>query len=184
MSISAKDISGGSAGQMDALLLLANPEKLKQRIEAFNSAESAAKEQIELAGPASEIVSIRGEIDNLKDEAEKVLYDATEASDKIIADAGVIADGIISEAESDSDNLEKAAVENVKKAEARISGIKAHESAVQRQVEVAGRRSSELDQLESTLQQKADDLDVREQELDGEKEKLAEVRELINLALR
>jgi len=180
MSISAKDISGGSGGSMDALALLANPEKLKQRIEAFNSAESAAKEQIALAGPASEIVAIREGIETVRAETDAVLSEANSEADKIVRDAGETASQMVSEAENDAHIVEQDAAEKVRQAEARVAGIKTHESAVQRQVEVAGQRSAELDRLGEELQQKADALDKRAQELDGEREKLAEVRGLID----
>lgn len=184
MSGAGAGIAGGQGQQsMAALELLAHPGKLQARIASFKAAEEAAREQIALAGPASEIVQIRGEIDALKEEAQKLLDDAMNEADEIVAAAGTTASEMVADAEADASSIAQATAEAVERAEARVSGIKTHETAVQRQIEVANLRAAELDRVESTLQQKADDLGTREQELDGEREKLAEVRELINHTL-
>lgn len=180
MSISAKDISGGSGGSMDALELLANPEKLKERIKSFNDAEAAAKEQIALAGQASEIVAIREGIDEVRIKAEAEYKDLVDKANRTVEEANETAQQIIADAESDAATVEADAAEAVRKAEARVGGIRTQETAVGRQIEVANQRAKDLDRVEQTLQQRAEALDQREQELEGEKEKLAKVRELID----
>ena len=178
MSLVTPSHQGGQSS-FAALELLANPAKLQEKIDSLKSAEASAREQIELAGPASEILQIRSEIDALKEEAQKLLESAMAEADEIVASAHEAEVVLLKDAEEDADNIEKLSVENVKKAESRVSGIKTHETAVQRQVEIANQRSKDLDRREEELQQKAAALASREQELTGEAEKFVKVRELI-----
>jgi len=184
MSISAGSIMGGSSSSLTALELLADPKKLQGRIDALKQAEESAREQINLAGPASEIVAIRAEIDILKEEAEKEAEELVSKANGIVKDANLAARQMVSDAEDDSDRIVSGAGEAVKQAEARVAGIKTHETAVQRQIEVANKRASDLDRMEESLQQKADELDTRAQELDGEADQFAKIRELIEPLLR
>jgi len=184
MSISAGNIMGGSSSSLSALELLADPKKLQGRIDALKQAEESAREQINLAGPASEIVAIRAEIDILKEEAQIVLDDAMNEADEIVESANSVAIEIVRASEESAHETEQEVADNVKQAEARISGIKTHETAVQRQIEVANKRASDLDRMEKSLQQKADELEKRAQGLDGEADQFAKIRELIEPLLR
>ena len=183
MSLVTPSHQGGQSS-FAALELIANPAKLQEKIDSLKSAEASAREQIELAGPASEILQIRSEIDALKEEAQKLLESAMADATEIEMTANAVAVGIVKDAEDVADTEERQAAENVKKAESRVSGIKTHETAVQRQVEIANQRSKDLDRREEELQQKAAALASREQELTGEAEKFVKVRELIVQTLR
>jgi len=168
MSIAAGNIMGGSSSSLSALELLADPKKLQGRIDALKQAEESARVQIDLAGPASEIVAMRAEIDGLREEAQTELDKAMAEADSIVMTANEVSVGIVADANEDADKIESTADEKIRLAEARVSGIKTHETAVQRQIEVANKRASDLDRMEKSLQQKADELEERAQELDGE----------------
>lgn len=166
-----------------ALELLADPAKLQQKIDALKAAEESAREQITLAGPASEILKIRAEIDGLKEQAEAHEQHAREECERLIAEAGDAAANIRAKAEQEKKALLAEAEEKLKKAEAVRSGAQSEAGLVKREKEVVAARKSELDHTAESLQQKAEALEQRVQELEGEKEKLAEVRELIHKVL-
>ena len=173
-------IDGRTASSFDALELLANPTRLQAKIDALKAAEESAREQIALAGPASEIIQIREGIDAVRVAAEAEYKELIDKANAVVVEANQEAADIIADAEAEASRATAEADEAVKQAEARVAGIKSHESAVQRQIEVSNQRAADLDQRNEKLQQKAEALDTREQELEGEKVQLVKVRELIN----
>lgn len=183
MSGAGAGIAGGSGQSFDALELLANPQRLQAKIDSLKAAEESAREQIQLAGPAGEILSIRAEIDADRDAAQQALNDALDQAEAITSEAKTQAELIVDKAtqeagkqvgEAESRNAgAKLALE---KAEGAIAAVESQKHALQV-------REDELGDAEIALQQKADELVSRENELTGEKAKLAEVRDAISAAL-
>jgi len=172
----------GSQGQSSfaALELLADPSRLQSKIASLKAAEESAREQINLAGPAGEILQIRSEIDALKAEAETTLAnardDANEILDKANSDASFLRERAKSEADEAREQADNTIAGAKKLADEAGSAMAAVESE-RRKVAV------EIDKLNSygeALQQKADALDLRAEELKGKEEQFVKVRELIN----
>jgi len=184
MSGAGSGIAGNTgSSSFAALELLADPVRLQSKIDSLKAAEDAAREQITLAGPASEIMKIRGEIDGLKELAEDNYNGAKADAEALMSQARDDAAQIISKAQAEAAEAVEDAKKVVEQADAISSGAKTEHSAAVREREVVEARKSEQDHREVTLQQKADALDTRAQELEGEKVELAEVRELIQKAL-
>ena len=176
-SIAASDTS------LAALELMADPEKLKERIAQLKAAEESANEVIALAGPASEILSMREEIDSLKAQAEETVQSAREQAFSIVTDAEQQAQSIVEAAQHEAGRTVE---------EANSIAVEAQEQAVEARNAQASlqRDRDELDAAvrqnkaqEESLQQIAATLAEREQELEGEKSKLAAVRVAINNVL-
>jgi chromosome segregation ATPase len=184
MSGAGSGIAGNTgSSSFAALELLADPAKLQSKIDSLKAAEDAAREQITLAGPASEILQIREEIDGLKELAEDNYNGAKADAEALMSKAREDAAQIISKAHTEAAEAVEDANKVVEQAEAISSGAKTEHNAAVREREVVEARKSEQDHRDETLQQKADALDAREQELEGEKAKLTEARELIQKAL-
>lgn len=176
-------IAGNQSQSLAALELLANPERLQAKIDQLKAAEDSAREQIALAGPASEILSIRAEIDSLKAQAEETLQDAREQAFSIVTDAEQQAQSIVDVAQQDAartvedaNNVAKAADDQRALATTKVAEAKRELSALQA-------REDELAEKEAALQQKAADLADQETSLQGERAKLANARAAIEAAL-
>jgi len=175
----------GNQGQSSfaALELLADPTRLQAKIDSLKAAEDSAREQIELAGPASEILSIRAEIEAHVTEAAAQEQHARDECERLIAEAGDASREI-------RNNAKEQVAKEVAEAESRNAGAKlALEKAegamasVEREKQALQVREDELGDAEATLQQKAEELVSREHELTGEKARLAEVRDAITAVL-
>jgi hypothetical protein len=172
-------IDGRTASSFDALELLANPTRLQAKLDQLKAAEVAAHEQIALAGPASEIVKIRGEIDGLKELAADALKGAKADAAEIVAKAKEEAMEIMADAEAEASRVDIAAAEQATKTEEaykEAAGVLANNKQA----------AADLDQREKTLNDykaKVDaamaDIESRESLLLQEKSKLASVREYI-----
>ena len=173
-------IDGRTSSSFDALELLANPTRLQAKIDSLKAAETSARAQIELAGPASEILKIRAEIDAIKEETSETLLQARAQVEALIQEAREDALKTVKDARQSADEILAGAEKKVKEAEAISRGAKTEHNAVVIQMESVKSQRADLDSREAALQQKADALASREQELEGEKDKLAQVRELIN----
>jgi len=173
-------IDGSQSSSFAALELLADPTKLQQKIDSLKQAEENAREQIALAGPASEILQIRSEIGALKEEAEQTLGsardDANEILDKANSDASFLRERADEEARAAREQADDTIAGAKKLADEATAAMAAVEST-KRDVAAEIERINGIGQ---TLQQKADALDVRAEELKGKEEQLVKVRELIN----
>lgn len=178
MSLVTPSHQGGQS--LASLELLANPDRLQQRIDAFKQSEESAREQIALAGPASEILKIRAEIGKLKADAEEALNDAHDQCEALISGANDQAEQIVDKATQQAVKLKGDAENLLQKAEALSNGAVSENAVVQREKSVLQARESELGNKEEVLQQKADALDGREQELKEMSERFAKLRDLIH----
>ena len=180
MSGAGSGIAGGQGqSSFAALELLADPQKLQNKIAQLKAAEESAREQITLAGPASEILKIRAEIDGLKELAADALKGAKADAAEIVEEAKNEAMEILADAEAEASRVGIAAAERAAKTE------EAHKEAAE---VLAGNKkvTADLVQREKTLnddQAKVDaavaDIESRESLLLQEKSKLASVREYI-----
>jgi len=162
------------------LAVLENPELFKKRLEQLQETERKTQAVVDLAGPADEIVRMRKEIEADKEAAEVALSDALDQAEAIAAEAKgqaqLIVDKGTQEANrltSEAESLRNSAAENSAAANSAVAAVEADKRA-------NDTRAGELDGREASLQQQADALASREQELSGEKDKLTQVRDLIN----
>lgn len=182
--MSGAGIAGGQGSQsMAALELLANPQQLQAKIDSLQSAEASAREQIALAGPASEILSIRAAIDADQAAAQQAVDAALDQAQSLVDEAKNQAELIVEKAQQEANTLtEQAASRNdgaklaLSRAENAIAAVESDKRALQV-------RKDELDDVEAVLHQRADELASREQELAGDKSRLAKARDAINAAL-
>lgn len=169
------------AGDMTVLMdLLADPTKLQARLDQLKRAEDSAKEQIALAGSASEIVQLRAEIEQLHQQAKDAVANAQVEGEAIITEANQEAANVVADAEAEASQIKQAAEDEKQRADTMLSDARAEATAVSRDRNALSARTTQCDQHEKQLQQRADALDIQEQELTEEKSKLARVRELIS----
>ncbi len=173
-------IDGSQSSSFAALELLADPAKLQAKIDSLKAAEENAREQIALAGPASEILKIRADIDADREEAELALINAHAEAERLVAEASESARTIVAKANEQAAELNAQADEINGIAAGNLATSNVAAAAVEADNKKVAVRVEQLNGVEESLQQKADALEMRAQELAGEKEKLAEVRELIN----
>ena len=173
-------IDGRTASSFDALELLANPTRLQAKIDALKAAEESAREQITLAGPASEIVKIRSEIDALKEEAAETLLQARQQAEDLVAIARENAKQLMADTHEEAAKILASTEVKVNAAEAKLTIINQSAAAIEEDRKKVAARVEQLNGVEQALQQKADALDKRAQELEGEKVQLVKVRELIS----
>lgn len=182
MSISGSSISGG--GTLLALELLANPTRFQAKIEQLKEAEDAAHKLIDLAGPASEILQIRSDIDADRAAAEKALAHAGENAKTIQRDAELRAAEMVQKAQAQADAIKE-------EARSRTAGIEKMEKDVTAKVQAAEASQKGLNarmlaaaDLERSLEERAKELETLNEQLLQEKSKLATVREQIAAVLR
>lgn len=172
------------SGDMSALMdLLADPTKFQSRLDQLKKAEDAAKEQIALAGPASEIVNLRAEVDTLKAQAQEHEQHAREECERLIAEAGEQAKRIVADAQNEAGRLIEDANSVAAEAEDRRAQAQGERNAVERDRSALKARENELDAREQTLQQRAEDLAQERQSLEGDRARLVAARDAIELAL-
>lgn len=176
-------IAGGQSQSFDALELLANPQRLQSKIDSLKAAEESAREQIALAGPASEILSIRASIEDDQKAAQEAVDAALDQAESITSEAKNQAELIVEKATQEANTLvDQAASRNegaklaLNRAENAIAAVESDKRALQV-------RKDELDDAEATLHQKAAELASREHELIGAQSRLATARDAINAAL-
>lgn len=176
-SIAASDTS------LAALELMADPERLKERIAQLKAAEDSANEVIALAGPASEILSMREQIDSLHAQAEETVDKAKEHAFPIVTDAEEQAQLIVEKAQQEAGRTVEEA--NSIAVDAQEQAVKARnaQAELQRDRDELAAAERQNKAQEESLQQIAAKLAEREQELEGEKSKLAAVRVAINNVL-
>jgi len=183
MSGAGAGIAGNQSQSFAALELLANPTQLQSKIDSLKAAEESAREQIALAGPASEILSIRAAIDEDQKAAQQAVDDALDQGEAITAEAKNQAALIVEKATQEANKLiEEAASRNegaklaLNRAENAIAAVESDKRALQV-------REDELGDVEAALQQKAEELASRENELKGDRARLVTARDAINAAL-
>jgi cell division septum initiation protein DivIVA len=164
---------------MAALELLANPEKLQKKLDSLEKAEKSAKAQIALAGPASEILKIRSQIDAELAEAHEERNKAHADVAKAIEDARVSADKLLAEAHEKAERIVMDAQDQLDLAESRRKEADEKLGAVKAEAEALRQRTLKLDAWRDELSGKSDDLAPRETELEQRKVKFATVQEQI-----
>jgi cell division septum initiation protein DivIVA len=183
MSGAGAGIAGGQSQSFAALELLADPQRLQSAIEAFKSAEESAREQITLAGPASEILSIRAAIDEDQKAAQEAVDDALDQADAITGEAKNQAELIVEKATQEANRLTEEAASRNEGAKLALSRAESAMAAVESEKGALQVREDELGDVEAALQQQADELASREQELKGDRARLVTARDAINAAL-
>jgi chromosome segregation ATPase len=183
MSAAGAGIAGGQSQSFAALELLANPTALQERINSLRAAEDSAKEQIALVGPANEILSMRSEIDSLKQAAEDALKQAHLDADALVSVASSDAALIRERAKEEAAKTVEDANSIAQDAEARRAQAAENVAVVERELTALRTRESELDEREAALQQKAEDVDRLQNELKGDRARLATARDAIEAAL-
>lgn len=182
--MSGAGIAGNQGSQsMAALELLADPQRLKSKIDSLKSAEETAREQIALAGPASEILSIRAAIDDEQKAAQEAINVALDQADSITEEAKNQAQLIVEKATQEENRLISEAESRNEGAKLALNRAENAMAAVESEKRALQVRKDELDDAEAVLHQKADELASREQELAGDKSRLAKARDAINAAL-
>ncbi len=176
------------------LELLANPNKLEKTLQSLRDAQKQAQDVIALAGPASEIVTIRAEVDALKASAEeanaKALEDAAAIVEEANNQATLIKDKARQKAAEVANEYADEAAEKNKLLDERERAIAAVESKLdQRKATLQGERE-QITRAQDQLDARGAELDARSVELDDlnasllqEKTKLAELREHLTSAL-
>ena len=160
--------------------LLADPTRLQAKIDSLRAAEEAAVKQITLAGPASEILQIRSEIDGLKELAEVTLAGARDDANEILDKANSDAAFLRERAKEEADTAREMADNTIAGAKKLADDATAAMAAVESKKRDVAAGIDNLNSLGIELQQKADALDTRANELKGKEEQLVKVRELIN----
>jgi len=166
-----------------ALELLADPTRLQNKIDQLKAAEESAREQITLAGPASEILSIRAAIEEDQNAAQEAVNDALGQAEAIVSEAKSQAELIVEKATQEADRMTSEAASRNNSAKLALDKAQDSIAAVESEKRALQVREDELGDVEATLQQKAEELTSRGNELTGEKARLAEVRDAISAVL-
>lgn len=179
--IAGGDMAGQSGGDHLRVprFLIEDSPVLAKKIRDFEDLQRRAAEAAATLGDVSEIGGIKAQAKKTREEADVELVkqkELTEHSraecDRLIAEATATASRKVTEAQAAAQDLvakadEVSATANAKMAEARRVG------------QAATTAQNKVDAQANELQQKADDLARREQELVEEKNKLAQLRDLI-----
>ena len=183
MSGAGAGLAGGQSQSFAALELLANPSQLQAKIDQLKDAENSAREQIALAGPASEILSIRAAIDEDQAAAQQAVDTALDQAENITSEAKNQAELIVEKATQEANRLTSEAESRNEGAKLALNRAENDIAAVESEKRALQVRKDELDDVEATLHQRADELASREQELAGDRSRLATARDAINAAL-
>lgn len=183
MSGAGAGIAGNQSQSFAALELLADPTRLQSKIDSLKAAEGSAREQIALAGPASEILSIRAAIDEDQKAAQQAVDDALDQAQSLVDEAKNQAELIVEKAQQEANTLTEQAASRNEGAKLALNRAESAMAAVESEKGALQVREDELGDVEASLHQKADELASREQELAGEKARLAKARDAINAAL-
>jgi hypothetical protein len=181
--MSGAGIAASSGQSFDALELLADPQRLKSKIDQLKAAEESAREQIALAGPASEILKIRAEIEDDQKAAQGAVDAALDQAESIASEAKTQAELIVEKATQEANKLIDEAASRNEGAKLALSRAENAMAAVESEKRALQVREDELGEAETLLHQKADALASREQELAGDRSRLATARDAINAAL-
>lgn len=183
MSGAGAGIAGGQSQSFAALELLANPSQLQAKIDQLKDAETSAREQITLAGPASEILSIRAAIDEDQKAAQEAVDNALDQAQSITDEAKNQAELIVEKATQEANEQVAEAASRNEGAKLALNRAENAMAAVESEKKALQVREDELGDVEAALHQRADELASREQELAGDKARLATARDAINAAL-
>lgn len=186
----------GPKGLSSATLeLLANPKALDKTLASLQSAENEAKKAIELAGPATEILQIRADIEVKLAEAEavhdKAVEDAEAVEEKAKEKASqIVANAMQKAAEVANDFADEQAEKN-KLLDKRESSIAAVESKLDQERAALQKVRDEQQEEHDALATQRTALAGRESEVESlkdsllqEKTKLTDLREQLTAALR
>ena len=179
--MSASIAAGGQS--MASLELLANPTALQERIDQLKQAEESANEVLALVGPANEILSMREDIENLKQAAQDALDQAQADADSIVDKAEQDAALIKDRAQAEAAQTVEQANAVAKDAEGRRAKAAENVAVVERELTAIRTREGELDEQAAALQQKAEELTSQAASLQGERARLVAARDAINAAL-
>lgn len=193
MSIAAATIGPHGLGQ-STLELLADPRKLDKTLASLKDAQERAQTAIDLAGPATEIVAIRAEIEASKVEAEEAKGQALLEAEAITEEAKTQAQLIVDKGTQEAGRITQVAADEAEEIKKLISIRESAIAAVERKLE---QRGAEVQRADDGLVERVKALDDREAALDTrdveieklndsllkEKTRLADAREHLNAAL-
>jgi cell division septum initiation protein DivIVA len=183
MSGAGAGLAGGQSQSFAALELLANPSQLQAKLDQLKSAEESAREQIALAGPASEILKIRAEIEDDQKAAQGGVDAALDQAENITSEAKNQAELIVEKATQEANRLTDEAASRNEGAKLALNRAENAMAAVESEKRALQVREDELGDVETSLHQRADELASREQELAGDRSRLATARDAISAAL-
>lgn len=175
----------GSQGQSSfaALELLANPTQLQNKIDQLKAAEESAREQVALAGPASEILQIRGEIDGLKELAEDNYNGAKADAEVLLETAREEAAQIVANAQAEAGRVTAAIEVRASSSEEAHNQAMAALASAEKETRFLAQRADQLSNEREELDQREATLDSLNSELLQEKSQLASIREQISSVL-
>jgi F0F1-type ATP synthase membrane subunit b/b' len=137
--------AGNEASQVLTLLsVMADPVAYNKKLNDLIEATEANKKFAELAGPASEIIEIRKEIEADKAAAKSDLADARRQASSLVADANKKAKSILAEANQKSDEIIARAQKKQEEAEAALEVARLRSIELDSQVTMIASREAEL----------------------------------------
>lgn len=166
-----------------ALELLANPSQLQAKIDQLKAAEESARKQIDLAGPASEILQMRADIDGLKELAEDNYNGAKADAESLVERAREEAAQIVADAKADAERVSTAIQARAVESENAQNEAMATLAAAKKEETFLAQRAGQLSNERGALDVREADLDSLNSELLQEKSQLASIREQINSVL-
>lgn len=103
----ANSITGGSASNqlLDLIAVVSNPDVYKEKLASIEAATAENKKYVEAIGPASEIVKLREEAVVDREQAKKILEDASANAELRIYNANIEADTILSNAQKRANEI-------------------------------------------------------------------------------
>lgn len=176
------------------LELLADPKKLEKTLASLKEAQRQAQEVIDLAGPASEIITLRADAlaeaerqrevtEEAENEAGEKVADAEAEANQVVVAAKKKATGLVESAHEAKKEVEREAAEVIAAAERKKAEVDAQQQSVTDAGYDLDRRANELSARESELDERDEELKSFNGSLLQEKAKLAELREYLTNAL-
>lgn len=161
-------VSGVDDTGLEVVRLLADPVALKAKLDQLKSAKDSAQAVVDLAGPASEILSIREKIDTDRQQAEDLLVAAQQQADKLVNDSREEAKRIVADAKEEALNRiadadSALAHSNVLKEEAQTlnAQIMGQQAELQARLDEVGEEKKALEAAQAVVDQKQKELDQR-----------------------
>lgn len=168
---------------MAALELLADPVKLKKKLDQFAEAESRAREIVALAGPASEVLELREKLKTQLEAQEQATLEAKEASKLLLHEARNKAQAVVSEAEAQAEELKAEAEAMRATAAAELANAQRIRVAADDALEAARVKADNLEKGLGSLANRESELTAAMQELSKERDSLMALSEYIRNAV-
>lgn len=194
MSIGNAGVGPAQGLSPATLELLADPKKLEKTLASLRDAQEKAQKAIELAGPATEILTLRAEAELEVDKQRAVTEETQAICDAKLASAQEDAQRMRLNAKSEVEAAHAEANSIRAAAEKEASAIKSRaekvETGLVEKKEAAEQALADLASAQSEIASRTSELDARSKKLDDlntslleEKATLKQLREQLNAAL-